>query len=166
MDSSISFLHGKKGASTSNSPGNGAKLILKTSLSSSTTGNGVMAYHGFDCKDGICDYIKIGELNVPNKNTTYEFPFGDFDATKEGFNKNLCKSSVLIKSQEKDQIILDTRSGGFSISDLKLVPHQNGQAIDLVAKFGNVNMNYMNGFYDVVMDFVTGRRFVDHSVFI
>lgn len=91
MDSGISFLHGKDSGSTNESPGNGAKLILKTSRSSSTTGSGVMAYHGFDCKDGICDYIKIGELKVPEKDTTYEFPFGDFDTTKEGFNKNLCE---------------------------------------------------------------------------
>ena len=33
------------------------------------------------------------------------------------------------------------------ISDLKLVPHQNGATIDLVAKFGSMNMNYMSGNY-------------------
>ena len=49
MDSKISFLNGKNsGSSTNGNTGNRAKIILKTSYSQSTTGAGVMAYHGFN----------------------------------------------------------------------------------------------------------------------
>ena len=100
MDSKISFLHGKDSGSTTGSTGNGAKLLLKTNISGTNTGRGVMAYHGFECEVGICKYIKIGELIVPNRNTTYEFPFQEFDLTKEGF-RNSFMNDVTFISQKR-----------------------------------------------------------------
>ena len=63
---------------------------------------------------------------------------------------------------------MDTRSGRVKLWDVKLIPSNGGGEIDLLKKFNlqDEQMNYKNGFYDLVLHFASGKKYADHSVFI